>query len=123
MEQHKESVTEKEKEYITKFTFRNSNFYGLPKIHKSETIKYMFKENQESYIHTKHPKDLKLRPIIAGPSCETHGLSNYLDILLKHFLKYVKSYVKDDIDVLQHLPKEVTKILLTYIQTYLIAMA
>ena len=108
VEQHKESVTEKEKEYITKFTFRNSNFYGLPKIHKSETIKDMFKENQESYIHMKHPKNLKLRPIIAGPSCETHRLSNYLDILLNPFLKYVKSYVKDDIDILQYLPKEVT---------------
>ena len=69
----------------------------------------MFKENQESYIHKKHSKDLKLRPIIAGPSCETHRLSNYLDILLKPFLKYVKSYVKDDIDILQYFPKEVTK--------------
>ena len=94
VEQHKEYVTEKEKEYITKFTFRNSNFYELPKIHKSETIKDMFKEKQESYIHMKHPKDLKLRPIIAGPSCETHRLINYLDILLKPFLKYVKSCVK-----------------------------
>ena len=56
-----------------------------------------------------HPKDFKLRPIVAGPTCETHRISNFLDILLKPYLKYVKSYVKDDIDILRYIPRQVSK--------------
>ena len=35
--------------------------------------------------------DLKLRPIVAGPSCLTHRLSNLLDILLRPHTKYIKA--------------------------------
>ena len=31
------------------------------------------------YIHMTNPKDFKLRPIVAGSSCESHKLSNYLE--------------------------------------------
>ena len=76
------------------------NFYGLPKIHKSKAIEEKVKEAQDFYVHMPHPKDFKLRPIVAGPTCETHRIGIFLDILLKPYLKYVKSYVKDDIDIL-----------------------
>ena len=56
-----------------------------------------------------NPKDFKLRPIVAGPACEIHRLSNFLDIILKPYLKYVKSHVKDDIDILKYIPKNVSK--------------
>ena len=55
------------------------------------------------------PETLKLRPIIAGPSCQTHRLSNLLDILLKPLTQFIPSYVRDDIDFLNHLPKQITK--------------
>ena len=59
------------------------------------------------YIHIQKPNDLKLRPIIAGPACETNRISNLLDIILKPLLKYIKSYVKDDLDILRYLPSEI----------------
>ena len=40
-----------------------------------------------------------MRPIVAGPSCVTSRLSNFLDILLK-------PYLKDSVDFLNKLPKE-----------------
>ena len=55
------------------------------------------------------PDNLKLRPIIAGPSCQTHRLSNLLDILLKPFTEFIPSYVRDDLDFLNHLPKHIPK--------------
>lgn len=39
-----------------------------------------------------------------GPVCETHRLSNFLDIILKPFVKKVRSFVRDDLDFLNHLP-------------------
>ena len=47
---------------------------------------------KESNVHgmeIENVKDLKLRPIIAGPACHTHILSNMLDILLRPFTNHV----------------------------------
>ena len=56
-----------------------------------------------------------MRPIVAGPNCVTSLLSNFLDVLLKPFLKHVKIYVRDDIDFLNKVQKNTTesKVLLT----------
>ena len=51
--------------------------------------------------------DLKLRLIVAGPSCLTHRLSNLLDILLRPFTKHVKSNLRDTTDFLNNLPNNV----------------
>ena len=64
---------------------------------------------KSEFIEILNPEDLKFRPIIAGPSCPTHRLSNVVDILLQPFLKHVNSYVRDDIDYLNHIPSSVPK--------------
>ena len=46
---------------------------------------------------------------MADPTCETHQLSNLIDILLKPFISKVQSYVKDDIDFLKYVPKIVSQ--------------
>ena len=106
---YRKGLTDKECDYLTNFKCKTSNFYGLPKIHKCAIINQACKETNSSYIHICSPNDLKLRPIIAGPSCETHRLSNFLDILLKPFLKHIPSFVRDDIDMLNHLPHHIDK--------------
>ena len=53
------------------------------------------------------PEDLQFRPIVAGSVCETSRLSSLLDKLLKPFLINVPSYVRDDIDFLKFIPKQV----------------
>ena len=80
---HRNSLTAKESDFITNFEPKPSNVYGLPKIHKSKEIQNAVKEQGNEYIKLLQPKDLKLRPIIAGPACPTHRLSNFIDIILK----------------------------------------
>ena len=104
---HSKDLTLKEIDFLTNFKYRPSLFYGLPKIHKSETINNTIKKSPDQHIHTPNPVDLKLRPIVAGPACETHRLSYFMDLLLKPLLKHIKSYVRDDLDMLNHLPKKV----------------
>lgn len=97
-------LTEKEKDFLTNFEHRSSQLYGLPKIHKSAEIKQAIETQNQNYINILRPTDLKFRPIVAGPCCPTHRLSNILDILLKPFLDKTKSYIRDDIDFLTKLP-------------------
>ena len=52
---------------------------------------------------------LTFRPIAAGPNCGTSRLSNYIDIILKPFLQKIKSYVRDDLDFLNKIPKRLAE--------------
>ena len=86
-----------------------SNFYGLPKVYKSEKIKTTCEQNISHYVEVHYVNDLKLRPIIAGPTCQAHRLSNLLDILLRPLTKRVKSYLRDTTKFLNHLPSEISE--------------
>lgn len=81
--------------------------YGLPKIHKSKELKDGMEKINSSYIKLPQPGDLKLRPIVAGPSCPTQRLSNLIDIILKPLCNTIPSFIRDDMDFLNHLPKTV----------------
>ena len=61
-------ITSKEKDYIQNFTWKTSNFYSLPEIHKSQHIKEAIKEQNTEYIKLPLtlPPDLKMRPIVDG---------------------------------------------------------
>ena len=99
--------TEKEDDYLHNFEIRESNFYGLPKVHKSLQITSACSNSQSSNVQVNNVTALKLRPIIAGLSCLTNHLSNLLDILLRPLIKRVKSYLHDTMDFLNHLPETV----------------
>ena len=90
--------------------------YGLPKIHKSQEIKDKVKEHPANCITVTHPSDLTMRPIIARHSSVTSRLSDFLDTLLRPYLKVVKSYIRDDIDFLTKIPRETDekKVLATF---------
>ena len=57
-----------------------------------------------------------MRPICAGPKGVTSRLSNFVGILLKPFIKHVKSYIRDDTDFLSKLRTETNekKVLATF---------
>ena len=105
-EKYHEQLTQKEIDYLTKLKYKTSQLYGLPNVHKSNIIKREIENNPSEYIEIHQPGDLKMRPIVAGPSCITSRFSEFLDILLKPYLKHVKSYVRDSVDFLNQLPKE-----------------
>ena len=110
MQKFKSQVTEKEFDYLLNFEMKTSNFYGLPKVHKSKQINEKCKSTNSGYVEiTDHISDLKLRPIVAGPSCQTHRLSNLIDILLRPYTKHVTSYLRDTTDFLNNLPDTIPK--------------
>ena len=53
------------------------------------------------------PPDLKARPIIAGSNSPTSRLSELLEKILTPLVPHLKSYVKDDIDMLRKLPRRI----------------
>ena len=64
--------------------------------------------NQNSmYVETFRPVDLKLRPIVAGPESLTQRLSHFIDLILKHLCPSIPSYIKDDMEYLNHIPATV----------------
>ena len=67
------------------------------------------KQQGSEEIRILNPDDLKFRPIIAGPVNPTHRLSQMIDTLLKPYIKYVKSYVRDDIQFLSTLPNQISE--------------
>ena len=75
-----------------------SSFYGLPKIHKSMIIESAIKTQNSEIIEIFEPNDLKLRPIVGGPECLTRKLSQLIDILLKPFLKHIKTFIRASLD-------------------------
>ncbi|XP_045209259.2 uncharacterized protein LOC123561103 [Mercenaria mercenaria] len=101
-------LTDKEIDYLQNFEVKTSNFYGLPKVHKSKHISELCKKATTEYVEVTNVTDLKLRPIVAGPACQTHRLSNVLDILLRPLTKYVPSYLRDSTDFLNSLPEKIT---------------
>ena len=107
LKNHQTELTKKEYDYLTNFEPKTSNFYGLPKIHKNKEINEACATSTSNYIEKKPPNNLAFRPIVAGPSCKTHRLSNFIGILLQPYTKYIKSYIKDTKDFLQKLPHEI----------------
>jgi hypothetical protein len=101
-ELHKEKI-----DYITNFTFTESYFYGLPKVHKSEVISNAILEQHTECIKILNPDDLKFRPIVGGPNCVTQRLSHFIDIILKPLCCEVPSFIRDDLEFLNHLPTTV----------------
>ena len=93
-------LTKDEASFLTNFDFRESNFYGLPKIHKSQTIKDAVKSQASEVVTVPRPQDLKVRPIIGGPSSPTSNLSRMIDHLLKPSMKKIPSFVRDSTDLL-----------------------
>ena len=101
LNKHKRSFIVKEFKYLTEADYNTSNFYGLPKIQKSQLITNAIKEKNSEVVSINKPQDLKVRPIVGGPKCPTRKLSELIDALLKPFLKHVKSCIRDSINFLK----------------------
>ena len=100
-------LEEHEIEYLTEFRPSTSNFYVLPKAHKSKIIINLVEETSVEYLKIENPPEIPSRPIVAGPNSPTHRLSIFLDIILQLLTEKVTSYVRDDIDFLNYLPKKI----------------
>ena len=59
------------------------------------------------YLKVENPPEVPSRPIVAGPNSPTQRLSIFLDIILRPLTEKVTSYVRDDTDFLNYLPKKI----------------
>ena len=103
---HRSCLTDKEFKYVTDFTWKSSNFYVLPKIHKSKEIIEGLRKASKTYVRLPVPSDLKGRPVIAGPVAPTQHLSELLEKILAPLVPQLKSYIKDDWDFLRKFPRQ-----------------
>ncbi|CAC5389439.1 unnamed protein product [Mytilus coruscus] len=94
-------------DYISNSKFSESYFYGLPEIHKSEEISNAILEQNSEYIELLRPNNLKFRPIVGGPNSVTQNLSHFIDIVIKLLCREVASFIRDDMEFLNHLPTTV----------------
>ena len=106
LHKYNKCFTESEQKFLNEKSFETSDFYGLPKIHKSKVIEAAIHSQNTEVVEVREPRDLKLRPIVGGPNCPTRRPSHFLDTLLKPYLKHVKSYIQDSIDFLNKCPRE-----------------
>ena len=99
--------TEPEWKFINDKHNNVSDFYGLSGIHKSMIIESAINTQSSEIIEVFEPNYLKLRPIEGGPKCPARKLSQLTNILLKHFLKHIESFIRDSLDFLNKCPRDV----------------
>ena len=107
MVKHQHCLTKKEFSYVVDFEWKTSNFYALPKIHKSKQIIDKLRHCDSEYIEMSIPSDLQARPVVAGPVSPTQHLSEFLEKILSPIVEHLKSYVKDDWDFLRKFPRHI----------------
>ena len=74
-------LTKEEKLYLTIISFSTSNFYGLPKVHKSIQINEAIQQQNNRCIESHEPEHLTVRSIVSGPNCSRSPLSHLIDII------------------------------------------
>ena len=107
LKKHSKCLHEAEIRYIYNKKWKSSNVYVSPKIHKSEEIIRKVQSCNAEYIQMPCPPNLKGRPIIAGPEAPTQRLSELMEKLLSPLVPLLRSYVKDDWNFINRLPREV----------------
>ena len=73
------------------FQFQEAVSMVSQKFKKSALISEATAKQNSKYVEVLEPSDLKLRPIVAGPTCPTRPLSDLLDKILKPFILHVWS--------------------------------
>ena len=106
-EKHNTCITGNEKKAILKEDWSESQFYVLPKIHKSQNILAHISQQNKDYVHIPFPDDLKGRPINGDVNSVTQGLSKLLDKILNPLVTQLRTFIKDEFDFLRKFPKKI----------------
>ena len=85
LHKYSKCFAESEQKFLNEKSFQTSNFYGLPKIHKSKVIEAAIHSQNTEVVEVEEPSDLKFRPIVGGPNCPTRRLYYFLDTILKPY--------------------------------------
>ena len=75
-----------------------SNFYMLPKLHKSKRINEIIQKQQCEYINIEEIIIVEAHPIVACPIYHTSGISEILYIIMQPSLAMISHIAKDFFD-------------------------
>ena len=99
---YKSMLTVNEYNHLIHSSYKMSNIYMLPKLHKSRRVDEIIQEKQTEYIHIKNEMiHLDGRPINSGPCYFTRGLSLIVHAILLPILDFIPHILRDSFDFVE----------------------
>ena len=98
-------LTLKEYSYLTKRKHEISDFYMLPKLHKSKQINEIVQKQQCEYINIEENIIVKANPIVADTVYHTSSISEIVHIIMEPSLAMISHIAKDSLDLRNRLDK------------------
>ena len=110
---YKHLLTENECKSLTQKTYKISNFYMLPKLHKSKELNDIILAKNSEYINvdkilTIEGLTIEGRPIVAGPCYHTSVVSQILHVIMEPTLSFIKHILKDSFDFIDRIDTKYT---------------
>ena len=96
-------VTENEYKTWTQKTYKISNFYMLPKLHKSKELNDINMVANIAHINVDKILTIEGRPIVVGPSYHTSVVSQILHVIMEPILSFIKHILKDSFDFIDQI--------------------
>ena len=105
---YKNLLTENEYKTLTQKTYKISNFYMLPKLHKSKELNDIIKTKNSEYINVDKILTIEGRPIVAGPCYHTSVVSQIFNVIMEPTLSFIKHILKDYFDFIDWIDTQST---------------
>ena len=105
---YKNLLTENEYKTLTQKTYKISNFYMLPKLHKSKELNDIIMAKNSEYINVDKILTIEGRPIVAGPCYHTSVVSQILHVIMEPTLSFIKHILKDSFDFIDRIDTQCT---------------
>ena len=105
---YKNLLTENEYKTLTQKPYKISNFYMLPKLHKSKELNAIILAKNSEYINVDKILTIQGRPIVAGPCYHTSVVSQVLHVIMEPTLSFIKHILKDSFDFIDRIDTQCT---------------
>ena len=105
---YKNLLTENEYKTLTQKTYKISNFYMLPKLHKSKELNNIIMAKNSEYINVDKILTIEGRSIVAGPCYHTSVVSQILHVIMELTLSFIKHILKDSFDFIDRIDTQCT---------------
>ena len=101
-------LTENEYKTLTQNTYKTSNLYMLPKLHKFKELNNTVMAKNSEYINVDKIWTIEGRPIVAGPCYHTSVVSQILHVIMEPTLSFIKHILKDSFDFIDRIDTQCT---------------
>ena len=105
---YKNLITGNEYKNLTQKTYKISNLYMLPKLHKSKEFNNIIMAKNSEYINVDKTLTIEGRPIVAGLCYQTSVVSQILHVIMEPTLSFIKHILKDSFDFIDRIDTQCT---------------